>query len=214
MATGYQGALQYVIAVQKASGAPDSIIELDSANALESQTPRTLLKLSNFTFVHKSSLANGAAMLLRGAADAQIMNGVVTTPVPCLRLNGTNILTADALIEKLGPPVFNSVAMQCGAPTYVGTGSVTLQQVTDVFNAGTNNTAAFTSTLSSVFINGANETARTAFNAKTVDAYFDTTTYIGAVKDAADTWYAKWTCNSATANFGSASTSCTSLPTL
>ena len=212
--TGYQGALQYVIAVQKASGAPDSIIELDSANALESQTPRTLLKLSNFTFVHKSSLANGAAMLLRGAADAQIMNGVVTTPVPCLRLNGTNILTADALIEKLGPPVFNSVAMQCGAPTYVGTGSVTLQQVTDVFNAGTNNTAAFTSTLSSVFINGANETARTAFNAKTVDAYFDTTTYIGAVKDAADTWYAKWTCNSATANFGSASTSCTSLPTL
>ena len=44
--------------------------------------------------------------------------------------------------------------------------------------------------------------------------YLDSTTYIGAVKDAADTWYAKWTCNSATANFGSASTSCTSLPTL
>ena len=160
--TGYQGAIQYVIAVQKGSGAPDSIIELDSANALESQTPRTLMKLSNFTFVHKSSLSNGAAMLLRGGADAKIMNGIVTTPVPCLRLNGTNILTADALIEKLGPPVFNSVAMQCGAPTYVGTGGVTLQQVTDVFNAGINNTAADRISVSFGGIQLASMTATTA----------------------------------------------------
>jgi hypothetical protein len=45
-----------------------------------------------------------------------------------------------------------------------------------------------------------------------VDAGFDTTTYIGAVRDAADTWYAGWTCNSATANFGTTGTACTSLP--
>jgi hypothetical protein len=32
------------------------------------------------------------------------------------------------------------------------------------------------------------------------------------VKDAADTWYAGWTCNSATANFGTTGTACTSLP--
>jgi hypothetical protein len=39
--TGYQGTIQYVIAVQKTSGNPDSMIEQDSANALETQTPRT-----------------------------------------------------------------------------------------------------------------------------------------------------------------------------
>jgi hypothetical protein len=43
--------------------------------------------------------------------------------------------------------------------------------------------------------------------------FLDTTTWIGAVRNATDTWYAGWTCNSATANFGTGSTACTSLPT-
>jgi hypothetical protein len=214
--TGYQGNIQYVIAVQKTSGAADSIIELDSANALENQTPRTNMKLSNFTFVHKNAANNNqAAMLLRGGADATIVNGVLTTPTGCLRLNGTNIIgAANSIPEKLGAPVFKSVAMGCGATQFVGSGGLTAQQVADTFNAGTNNTSTFTSTLSSVFINGANETARTAFDAKTLDAFFDTTTYVGAVKDANDTWYAGWTCNSKTATFSATASACTSLPTL
>ena len=104
--------------------------------------------------------------------------------------------------------------MGCGATQFVGSGGLTAQQVADTFNAGTNNTSTFISTLSSVFINGANETARTAFDAKTVDAFFDTTTYVGAVKDANDTWYAGWTCNSKTATFSATGSACTSLPTL
>ena len=51
--TGYQGTIQYVIAVQKTSGAADSMIELDSpgtnSTTDETQTPRTNLKLANFT---------------------------------------------------------------------------------------------------------------------------------------------------------------------
>ena len=79
--TGFRGVLQYVIAVQKTSGAADSMIELDSANALEDQTPRTFMKLANFTFVHRNpSTGNKAAMLFRGQADAALVNGVVTTP--------------------------------------------------------------------------------------------------------------------------------------
>lgn len=213
--TGYQGTIQYVIGVQKTSGAADSMIELDSANALENQTPRTHLKLANFTFVHRNPASgNRAAMLFRGAADASLVNGVVTSTMPCLRLNGANILTANAAIEKLGPPVFRSVAMQCATNAFLGTGSVTDQQVADVFNAGTNNTSTFTATLTGGFINGANETARTATDPQTVDAAFTTTNYIGAVRDANDTWYQGWTCNSATANFGSTGTACTSLPTI
>jgi hypothetical protein len=213
--TGYQGTIQYVIGVQKTSGAADSMIELDSANALENQTPRTHLKLANFTFVHRNPASgNRAAMLFRGAADASLVNGVVTSTMPCLRLNGANILTANAAIEKLGPPVFRSVAMQCATNAFLGTGSVTDQQVAGVFNAGTNNTSTFTATLTGGFINGANETARTATDPQTVDAAFTTTNYIGAVRDANDTWYQGWTCNSATANFGSTGTACTSLPTI
>ena len=212
--TGYRGLIQYVIAVQKSSGVPDSMIELDSANANEDQTPRTFLKLANFTFVHRNPAnTNGAAMLLRGQADAQLVNGVLTTPTACLRLNGSNILGTNAAVDKVGPPVFRSIAMQCGTTPFVGSGGVTAAQVDAAFNvAGNNNTSSFTASLSNVFINGANETGRTATDPKVVDAGFDTTSYVGAVKDANDTWYAGWTCNSATANFGATGTACTSLP--
>ncbi|MCS6946092.1 MAG: hypothetical protein NZM12_00575 [Steroidobacteraceae bacterium] len=211
--TGWQGTLQYVLAIQKTSGSPDSMIELDSANALENQFPRTNMKLSNFTFIHRNPASgNQAAMLLRGGADATIMNGVVQSPMPCLRLNGANILTPNPAIEKIGPPVFHSVAMQCGGAVFVGTSGVTAQQVADTFNAGTNNTSTFTTSFTNQFVNGPNESARPAFDAKTVDSRFDTTNYIGAVRDANDTWYQGWTCNSTTATLTPNGSLCTSLP--
>jgi hypothetical protein len=213
--TGYQGTIQYVIAVQKTSGNADSMIEQDSANALEDNLPRTHMKLANFTFVHRNAAAgNNAAMLFRGKSDATLINGVLTSPMACLRLNGTNILTADAPNEKLGPPVFQSVLMQCGAGPFVGSGGVTAQQVADVFAAGANNNSSFTASLTGTFINGASETAATATDPKTLDAAFDTTTYVGAVRDASDTWFAGWTCNSATATFDATASACTSLPAL
>ncbi len=55
------------------------------------------------------------------------------------------------------------------------------------------------------------------FNGITVTpaGFFDKTTYIGAVKDATDTWYKQWTCNSTTADFGTGNSGlCTSLPTI
>jgi hypothetical protein len=211
---GYRGLIQHVIAVQKTSGAADSMIELDSANALEDQQPRTFLKLANFTFVHRNAAAgNQAAMLFRGGADAALVNGVMTTSTACLRLSGANMITANAGIGKVGAPTFRSVAMQCGATPFVGSSGLTAQQVADTFNvAGNNSTASFTASLTGGFVNGANETGRTATDPKTVDAGFETTAYIGAVSGASDTWYAGWTCNSATANFGTSSTACTTLP--
>ena len=218
--TGWQGTLQYVLAVQKTTGAADSMIELDSTNTLEQQTPRTNLMLANFTFVHKNQVAgNQAAMLFRGGADATLINGIVTSPTSCLRLvGGTSpsvsvLAAADPAIGKIGPAVFRSVVLQCGATPFIGSTGLTAQQVADNFNGGTNNLATFTTSLTNGFVNGANEAARTATDPKTIDARFDTTAYIGAVKDANDTWYAGWTCNSATAGFGATGTACTSLPT-
>jgi hypothetical protein len=213
--TGYKGTIQYVIAVQKTSGAADSMIELDSANALEDQAPRTHMKLANFTFVHRNPASgNSAAMLFRGKADATLVNGVVASPMACLRLAGANILMTDAATDKAGPPVFQSVAMQCAATAFVGSSGVSAQQVADTFAAGVNNSAALTTTLTNTYVNGANEVAVVAADPKTLDAAFDTTNYVGAVRDANDTWYAGWTCNSATANFGTTGTACTSLPSL
>jgi hypothetical protein len=219
--TGWQGTIQYVIAVQKTSGAADAMIELDSpgtnATTDETQTPRTHLKLANFTFVHRNaSSGNGAAMRFRGRADASLVNGVVVSQLPSLRLDGPAILTADAAIQKLGPPVFRSVLLQStGGSTFrAGDGGVTAQQVADLFNAaGQNNNAAFTASLTSGFVNGSSEDAAVATDPKTLDAAFDTTTYVGAARNN-DTWYTGWTCNSATATFNVAASACTTLPSL
>ena len=106
------------------------------------------------------------------------------------------------------------------------TPNVTLAEIQGIFGTGTNNNnSAFTSSLASVFINGANEAAVTAtdpttFNADSIGGAnssapnkLTAVTYIGAVQNASDTWYAGWTCNSGYASFGSTSLSCTALPT-
>lgn len=221
--TGYTGTIQYVIAAQKGTGGGDSVIELDSANAMEAQLPRTFLKLANFTLLHRNpATGNGAALRLRGQANVALVNGLVTSPMACLMVEKPEFLLADAGTEKV-VPTFQTVAMSCGGAAFRGvtvSGSAVtdMPQVTSdlatIFNADANNNAALASTLTGGFINGAAESALVAVDPKAMDPRFDTTTYVGAVRDAADTWYAGWTCNSATASFGAGSTSCTSLPSL
>lgn len=218
---GYKGTIQYLIAVQKTSGAADSMVELDSTNANEAQTPRTHMKIANFTFVHRNpGTANGAALLFRGGADATMVNGILTSPTACLRINGANVLgAADPSIDKVGPPEFDSVVLSCGTTPTVDSGAstmVTAAEALALFTAGSNNNTAFTPTLTGGFINGANEAAAVAVDPQTIDPDFDaiTTPYIGAVRDASDTWYAGWTCNSATANFGDTGQSCRGVPSL
>src|SRR5690606_9966402 len=63
------------------------------------------------------------------------------------------------------------------------------------FNAGSNNQANGTSTLVDTFVNGANEMAVTPFDTLTsVSSFFQQVDYIGAVRDATDTWWQGWTC--------------------
>ena len=88
-------------------------------------------------------------------------------------------------------------------------------RVAEIFGTGANNNNdAYAPTLTGTFINGATEAAIPVFDATTLDPFFDRTTYVGAVRDATDNWYRSWTCNSATADFGTGNTGlCTSLPT-
>jgi hypothetical protein len=97
--------------------------------------------------------------------------------------------------------------MSCGLPYRPTAGNAANPaRSANVFTAGTNNTAAGTSTLTApaagttltnqvlTFINGANENAVTPVVAATAYAFFQNTTYIGAVQNAADTWWQGWTC--------------------
>ncbi len=226
--TGVKANFQYVIVAQRTGSGADAIIEADSDNAVDGDLPRQNTVVSNMTALDRSPNAafDQASFLLRGGTDYTLVNTVLASnPLnPCLRISRsqTASLTANAAIDELGAPVFRSVVMQCAATKYIGSNGVTAADVQAIFGSGsTNNNDAFTPTLTGGFINGPSETAVTAFNASTLNAvagaatFFDVTTYIGAVKDATDTWYKGWTCNSSTADFGTGNSGlCTTIPTV
>lgn len=216
--TGLQGFFQYVLLLQR-PGQGDALMEVDSNNN-EADTPRQVTRVANFTAIQGQTSANNeandqASILLRGNADLTLANGLVISPAnECLRMNKSGGANSASLVAR-------AVAMQCNTTKYIGTGEAgfTATQVAAFFGTGANgNNDAFTPSLTSLFINGANETAVAAIDPKTVDAtgFFDTTTYVGAVKDANDNWYKQWTCNSGYAAFDdttNANRRCTSLPT-
>lgn len=211
---GYKGFTQFVIGVQRAGGnSGDAMIEVDS-NGNEDAQPRQNTRLANFTFVHRSTLSSSVnAMLIRGGSDYSLINGVVTSPRICLDVDGAaTVQAANAGLDEQGPPVVQSTVFSCTGGAFNDDGNVSVAAIQAFFNAGANNNANFTSTLTDVFVNGANERAVTPFNASTLSSFFVNTSYIGAVRDASDTWYRGWSCDSATASFGS-NAACTALPT-
>ena len=255
--TGLKGNFQYVIVAQRLNATPqiaDSIIEADSDNAQNVDTPRQNTTVANFTFIDRvAGNSDVASILLRGGTDYTLANGVLVNQAtnPCLRVSQaqTASTTANEGAEttptvrttnpvtvgsgngdEYGAPRFFSVAFSgCGSTPFSGNSGVTADQVQTLFTrAGTtsNTNSNFTSTLTSLFVNGANETAvpvydLTQLNNRTFNGievtpagFFDKTTYIGAVKDSTDTWYQGWTCNSPSASFGTGNSGvCTTIPT-
>lgn len=205
---GYKGFVQYLIAVQRSTG--DRLLEIDSANSNVNYTPRQNVRLANFTLVGNGNTV--PAVTLHGGADYSLFNGVITGKTNCLDIDGAaTVQAADSTLDEAGAPVFHSVHLSC-TTSFVNDTDVTATDIQTLFNAGTNNTAGGTSTLASVFVNGANETAVAAYSLLTsISSYFTSTAYIGAVRNSSDTWYRGWTCDSSFASFGSGS-ACTSLP--
>ena len=209
--TGAQMNVQYALLLPR-SGRGDALMEIDS-NGNEADTPRTTLRVANFTAIQPvvssdNEAADQAANLFRGNSDVTLINGLFVVPNnECIRMNGSGTTPA-----TLTP---RAVVMQCNAAKFLGTGTYTASQVSGFFGSGSNgNNDAFTPTLTGLFINGTNETGVAGIDAKTLATFFDTTTWIGAVRNSSDNWYAGWTCNSSTADFGSGNTgACTTLPT-
>ena len=192
--SGYQGANQYVLAVQRVGGG-DHVMEADS-NGDEDAEPRQRHLLANVTFV---SSGQDHVILLRGGGDYEFYNSIFNSAAACIDIDSaTTVQAAGAAADENGPPVFQSLFMSC-ATSFVDDGNITVAEIQTIFNAGTNNTASGTSTLANAsaafpFINGANENAVTPFAASGASSFFEDAAYIGAVKDANDTRFQGWTC--------------------
>ena len=209
--TGSRTNVQHAMLIQR-PGLGDALMEIDS-NGNEGDTPRTNLKVVNFVALQPlvtaaNEGADQAATLFRGNADVTLANGLIVAPNnECIRMNGSSGTPATLTVR--------SVAMTCNATKYIGTGSYTAAQVAGFFGSGSNNNNDnLTSTLTLQYVNGTNEDAIVAFDASTLSAFFNVPSpnRVGAAWTGNTTWYASWTCNSSTANFGAGSTACTSLP--
>jgi len=173
--TGFNGTIQFVIAVQRAGGG-DKIIEASSAGT----APRSAPKVSNFTFVTRTA-PGSAPITFNTNTGFNLSNGIIVNPgtVACLD------------IDTGASASFNSVRLSCGTPFDADADG---DEAALFAAGGANNSSTHVSSLTNTFVNGPNEAAVTAFDATTVSAAFTRTTYIGAVRDAADTWYKGWTC--------------------
>lgn len=201
--TGWRGGAQFGIVTQRAPNATSRSagFEFSAAPASTPLASRYVSqpKIANWTIVGRQSPTDAHTLAhFDTGTDATIINSVFTSPTGslagCMAINDADTATSGV--------VFNSVFMSC--PVSYRPANVALS--TAAFTAGTNNTAAGTSTMTApttgvtitnqglTFINGANETAVTPVNASAVYSFFTATTYIGAVQNAADTWYQGWTC--------------------
>lgn len=221
---GYQGGVQFVLAVRRANGTvgdsvgSQTILEVDSSAANDA-LPRQKLNLANFTFIQNTP--NEPVMRIRGGADVTLTNGVVVArqggTVGCLDIdNSETVQAANPALEEAGPPVLRSVVFDCA--TLIDADSDAFEETTlsNAANAGVDRT--FTNTLQTLtgltvglIANGTNETGVTAATSITsISSFFQQVAYIGALSGPTDAWTRNWSCNSDVADLGGL-TACTDI---
>ncbi|MFN4183626.1 MAG: hypothetical protein ACK4M6_02500 [Hyphomonas sp.] len=205
--SGWQGAAQYGIIYQRSQGG-DYGIESSGKGGVDTFTSRPYYV--NWTIANRASTARDAIVHNSGHIGI-LFNSVIShagtgSENTCLQLNGAATRDRANGFGTNGPR-WNSVFFSCGGGNYRGAGGVTNAEVLAILNAGQNNVLNGVSTLANGFVNGANETAavvtpfpttNSGAGAPTIPdsviAFIEPTDYIGAVKDANDTWYKGWTC--------------------
>lgn len=175
--TGWNGALQFGIVMQRANGGD----RMNEWSAIRRE-PYSRPKVANFTYIGRAG--GGAAIMLNQGTQASFYNSVLTRPTGG---SGDGALCL-AIADDNTKATFHSVYMSC--PTAFKDARAQAD-----FQAGTNNTANGTSTLSALFVNGANENAVPAYaNLRSASPYFQQVDYIGGVRNANDNWWKGWTC--------------------
>jgi len=210
--TGWRGAAQFGIVTQRPPTATSRSagFEFSAAPASVPLGSRYVSRafLSNWTLVGRNSPTNAHTVAhFDSGNDSTIINSVFTS-APGSAAGCLDIADADTETSMTtAPPTganFRSVFMSCGLPYRPVAHNPARSE--GVFLLGANNTVSGTSTLTApssgttlsnqllTFINGANENAVTVTDAPAVNSYFQPVTYIGAVRDASDTWWRGWTC--------------------
>jgi hypothetical protein len=200
--TGWRGAAQFGIITQKPTAVTNGSRGFEWSQ-LQQVAYNAQPKVSNFTIVGRNAaVAADALITLNTGTGPTIINSVFTNPTT----SAAACLDIDDAATVATNPIFRSVYFACARP-YENDSNVNAAATEAVFITATNinNTAAGTSTMTAPagatitnnglgFINGANETAVTVTAAPALSSYFQAVTYIGAVRNAADTWYLGWTC--------------------
>jgi hypothetical protein len=182
---GFNGALQFGIVLQRANGG-DRMNEFSGST----RTPASNPKVANFTYVGRAG--GGAGIVMNSGTNSRFFNSVVT------RASGGTGAGASCLDvdDATTTGSFNSVFFACPNAFDDDANGAAAALVA----AGTSNTQAGTATLTNGFVNGANETAVTAFAGLTgVSSFFQQVSHVGAVRDANDNWWQGWTCGLTTA---------------
>lgn len=202
---GYKGVNQFALVVQRSTGG-DRSIEADTAGN-DLRTPRSNPLFANLTIIHNRA---PAAVLQRGGTDFRIFNSIIRSTnaaSACVQMaNAFTINPADPALDKVGPPVYRSTFLSCGAGAAAAGSGITVAQIEAVLT-GNNNVLTGTSTLTGTWFPGANELAVTPTAVSSVNILLQNTTYIGAFRDANDTWYNGWTCG-----LGGTTPACTAAP--
>ena len=177
---GFNGAIQFALIVQRDGGGDRS-----NEYSGSTRTPASNPKMANVTYVDRAG--GGDAIVMNSGTDTEFYNAVVTSR-GAAGTSGSSCLDVD---DATTTGTFQSVFFSCPQPFADDANGAAAA----LFNAGANNTANGTSTLTGTFVNGANESAVTAFaNLTAVSPYFTQVSYIGAVRDASDNWWQGWTC--------------------
>lgn len=144
------------------------------------------------------SACNGADNVASPGAGSVVIVQPTPTPTPTPGPTPTGPITA---------------AQFAAATTQSGI-TITAQEQLDIVKAGTNNNVDGTgSVLNGVYPSSAT-TATPAADPSTLNAFFTSTNYVGALNGPTDTSFQDWTCNSTTANFGGAGAACTAVPNI
>ncbi|MFC7050292.1 hypothetical protein [Emcibacter nanhaiensis] len=195
---GWRGKVQYAIAIQNPNQPnTDRGIEADNNEDDNTLTPRSNPTWSNITFVGIDSSPYGdTGIVLRRGTAASFYNAVVASFTDdCLDIDGSE--SYDQL--DAGNIVMQSTLLDCNSNFANEDEDGADEDNLPTWFAAQANTTLGGSTLAvpsdgtKKYINGTGEAAVTATDANAVDAFFDTTSYIGAVENAAGDWTAGWT---------------------
>ncbi|WP_375243274.1 hypothetical protein [Sphingomonas parapaucimobilis] len=111
-------------------------------------------------------------------------------------------------------PTANITAAQFAAVTKVNDVTITADEQLAIVNAGTNNNVNGTGGA----LNGVYPTSSTslvtATDPSTLNSFYTSTNYVGALNGPSDTAFQGWTCNSTSAEFGGSGARCTAVPSI